>query len=149
MGVRDITFQQRASLLRYCLISDGLECGRVLVMETVWHISARQKVLELIMFWERLVMPLLQVLKDQHNRLPWKRYQDLQRGLMQRIVESWRVLPAGPHRDAILQKAFVDTSRDADSTDLSDTLFELKPFTPPNELFKLSELASRARPLDC
>lgn len=39
-------------------------------METVWHISARQKVLELIMFWERLVVPLLQVLKDQHNRLP-------------------------------------------------------------------------------
>ena len=24
-----------------------------------------------------------------------KRYQELQRGLMQRIVESWRVLPAG------------------------------------------------------
>ena len=59
--------------VRYCLISDGLECGRVLVMETVWHISARQKVLELIMFWERLVMPLLQVLKDQHNRLPCHR----------------------------------------------------------------------------
>lgn len=91
---------------------------------------------------------LCQVLKDQHNRLPWQRYQDLQRGLMQRIVESWRVLPPGPHRDAILQKAFVDTSRDADSTDLSDTLFELKPFTPPNELSKLSELVSRAHPLD-
>jgi len=93
---------------------------------------------------------LCQALREQHKRLPGQRYGEVQRSLMQKIVESWSSFP-GPHRDMVLEQEFVDISAEADGGEQPGSLFELRPYRATrstDQLLKLSSLVSRVSATD-
>jgi len=92
---------------------------------------------------------LIQELKSRNRDVPGDRYGELQRGLMQRIVESWPNISTEA-QDALLSETFVDVSPAADGGEEPDGLFALKPFRDHcvGRLLSLGELVSRSDPVD-
>jgi len=88
-------------------------------------------------------------LKSRNSTVPGERYGDLQRVLMQRILESWPNLRDDAKR-ALLSEAFVDISHGADGGEVQDSLFSLKPFRDRcvGRLLSLGELVSRTHDTD-
>jgi len=92
---------------------------------------------------------LIQELRKLHRTVGGERYGELQRDLLQRVVESWNQLP-GEAQAAILDEEFVDLSPEADGGELPETVFALRPFRlqSAGRLFRLGELVSRSGDTD-
>eukprot|EP00929_Paragymnodinium_shiwhaense_P112869 TRINITY_DN8112_c0_g3_i1.p1 TRINITY_DN8112_c0_g3~~TRINITY_DN8112_c0_g3_i1.p1 ORF type:complete len:4071 (+),score=984.48 TRINITY_DN8112_c0_g3_i1:367-12213(+) len=92
---------------------------------------------------------LLRELRKKHDEYPSERYGELQRTLLQRIVESWHALEVDS-RGQLLTEEFVDVSADVDDGEATDTLFALKPyrFQCGKRLMALRELVSRSDNVD-
>ncbi|CAJ1423813.1 unnamed protein product, partial [Effrenium voratum] len=119
-------FPSRALSSQECSpTSDGSACGKASAILWCWPSCARYC----------------------ETSINSQRYGEIQRGLMQRIVESWGVF-AGQHKEVVLQQAFVDISSEADGGEASDTLFAVKSVRGQSKLFRLNELVSRLHPRD-
>eukprot|EP00931_Biecheleriopsis_adriatica_P006890 TRINITY_DN108233_c0_g1_i1.p1 TRINITY_DN108233_c0_g1~~TRINITY_DN108233_c0_g1_i1.p1 ORF type:complete len:2373 (-),score=512.75 TRINITY_DN108233_c0_g1_i1:255-7373(-) len=94
---------------------------------------------------------LCDALRARRGEVTGDRYGEIQRGLLQRIVESWPNLD-GAQQNELLAKAFVELSAEADGGEQPDSLFSLSPFRETSQcqgrLFSLSELVSRTDPRD-
>ncbi|CAE8672516.1 unnamed protein product [Polarella glacialis] len=88
---------------------------------------------------------LCEALRGRHAEITGERYGEVQRGLLQRMVESWNHLQA-QEKVVLLSRSFVDLSVAADGGEQSDSVLALRPFRDHCEgrLFSLSELVSRA-----
>ncbi|CAJ1333935.1 unnamed protein product [Effrenium voratum] len=137
-------FPSRALSSQECSpTSDGSACGKASAILWCWPSCARYcetSINSCLASW----MP--EVFAE------GQRYGEIQRGLMQRIVESWGVfagaaqrLIASQHKEVVLQQAFVDISSEADGGEASDTLFAVKSVRGQSKLFRLNELVSGPR----
>jgi hypothetical protein len=92
---------------------------------------------------------LVQELRSRNGEVPGERYGELQRGLMQRIVESWPQTSI-ESKVALASEAFVDLSAAADGGEMPETIFSFKSFRGQcsGRLLSLQELVSRNDPVD-
>jgi len=92
---------------------------------------------------------LMQHLRDCRGQLTSERYGEVQRTLMQRIMESWPNLPPEPCA-ALVAMPFVELSPEADGGELPESVFSLSPFREKAmaQLKPLKELVSRTADVD-
>jgi len=92
---------------------------------------------------------LCEELRRRHDTTETARYGELQRSLMQRLVESWPNL-LEESRGTLLREAFVDISPETDGDEVPDTVFALRPYRRKcgGRLLHLSEMVDRSNETD-